>query len=54
MSLLAPDAVPFNPPIHPPQSCVLCDSHNVTTAEPVVLSCDGYLGTPAVSQATLS
>ncbi|KAI7838363.1 hypothetical protein COHA_007820 [Chlorella ohadii] len=35
-------------------SCVLCDSYNVTTAEPVVLSCDGYLGTPAVSQATLS
>lgn len=38
----------------PPQSCVLCDTLNITTAEPVVLSCDGYLGTPAVSQATLS
>jgi hypothetical protein len=35
-------------------NCILCDSLNITTAEPVVLTCDGYLGTPAVSQATLS
>lgn len=41
---------------HPaPQSCVLCDSANITTAAPVVISCDGYLGgTADVSQATLS